>query len=339
MHKLIVSLLFVILILAAPCIASAQETGDGIIEGQVINDTAGSDNVAGLPVRLIGDVGGNVQIIEITETDTEGNFSFTDIAREYNYLVSVNYMGVDYYSVIVFPSDDVKTFVQIAVCDATTSDEDISVLMAHKIIDFKDTAVNVTEIYVLFNEGDKTFIGTSSGINGEQGILVFNLPEGATSFQAPQEMVDDFILLDNYKVEYAVPFPPGERQLVFTYDIPLEDKAGITIAFPVDYPTDYIDVMVRSDGVEVSTGQLAPDEPVETATGEKYIHFTGLDISHDSIIEIRLDKITDDSFSILITVIGVIAFVIIVSSITIYLLRRNKKQAIAGQNSDSIANE
>lgn len=337
MRKLIFGL-FILLILVTPGMALAQETGDGIIEGHVINDTADSGNVTGLHVRLISDIGENVQIIATTETDTEGNFSFTDIAREYKYLVSVSYMEVDYYSVVVFPSDDVKTFVEIAVCDATTSDKNIRVLMAHKIIDFRDTAVNITEINVLLNDGDQTYIG-GSGANGEQGILVFNLPGGAGAFQAPQELVDDFILSDDYKVEYAVPFPPGERQLVFTYDIPLEDETGITISFPVDYPTDYMDVMVKSDDVEVSTGQLAPADPVETGTGEKYIHFTGLDISRDSIIEIRVDKATDDSSFILITVIGVIAFVIIVSSITVYVLRRNKKRVIAGQNSDSIENE
>jgi hypothetical protein len=338
MRKLIFAL-FILLILVTPGTTVAQEVGDGIIEGQVINDTSGSGNVAGLHVRLISDIGEEIQIIATTETDTEGNFNFTDIARQYKYLVSVSYMEVDYYSVVVFPSDDVKTFVQIAVCDATTSDRDIRVLMAHKIIDFRDTSVNVTEISVLLNDGDQTFIGTGSGANGEQGILVFNLPEGAVGFQAAQELVDDFVLLDDYKVEYAVPFPPGERQLVFTYDIPLQYEEGITISFPVDYPTDYMDVMVRSDDVEVSTGQLAPADLVKTGTGESYIHFTGLDISRDSIIEIRVDRISDDSTFILITVLGVIAFVIIVSSITVYLLRRNKKRAIAGQNSDSIENE
>ena len=337
MRKLI-SGLFIILILVAPGMALAQEAGDGIIEGQVINDTAGSDNMAGLSVRLISDIGENVRIIATTDTDAEGNFSFTDIAREYKYLVSVSYMDVDYYSAVIFPADDVKAFVQIAVCDATTSDRDIRVLMAHKIIDFKDTAVNVTEISVLSNDGDKTFIGTSSGVDDDQGILVFNLPDGAGSFQVPQEMVDDFILLDGYKVAYAVPFPPGERQLVFTYDIPIENKAGILISFPVNYPTDYMDVMVKSEGIEVSTGQLAPAEPVETATGEKYLHFTGQGITRNSIIEIRVDKAAVDSSSILI-IIGVIVFIIIVSGLTVYLVRRNKKHAITRQNGDGIKNE
>jgi hypothetical protein len=107
----------------------------------------------------------------------------------------------------------------------------------------------------------------------------------------------------------------------------------------VDYPTDYLDVMVKSDDVEVSTGQLAPADPVETGTGEKYIHFTGLDLSRDSIIEIKVDRITANSSFILIPVIGVIVFVIIVSIITVYLLKRNRKRVIAGQNRDSVENE
>lgn len=338
MQKLIFGL-FILLILVTPGIAVAQETGNGIIEGQVINDTAGGGNVAGLHVRLISNVEENVQIIATTETDTEGNFHFTDVVMEFKYLVSVSYMEVDYYSAVVFPSDDVKALVEIAICNATTSDDDIRVLMAHKIVDFQDTAVNITEIYVLLNEGDRTYIGDDSSVNGEQGILVFTLPEGASSFQAPQELVDDFILSDDYKVGYAVPFPPGERQLIFTYDIPLQDKEGINISFPVDYPTDYMDVMVKSDDVEVSTGQLAPDEPVETGTGERYIHFTGHDISRDSMIEIRLDRLADNSSFILIVVVAVIAIVIIITVLTIYLVKRKTKQTVVSEHNSSIKDE
>jgi hypothetical protein len=43
-------------------IAAAQDSGNGTIEGQVINDTAGGGNVAGLQVCLIAYAGDEVPL-------------------------------------------------------------------------------------------------------------------------------------------------------------------------------------------------------------------------------------------------------------------------------------
>ena len=70
LRKLIFSL-FIFLLLGTQGAVIAQETGDGIIEGQVINDTADGGNVDGLHVRLISNIEENIQIIATTETNAD----------------------------------------------------------------------------------------------------------------------------------------------------------------------------------------------------------------------------------------------------------------------------
>ena len=124
------------------------------------------------------------------------------------------------------------------------------------------------EVFWLFNDGDKTYVGTD-------GVLVFTLPEGASGFEAPQELIPDYRFLDDNRVTYLVPFPPGERQLVFSYRLAKPDSAEFTIPLEVDYPTGSFVLMLGGEYVEVATNQLAPAEPVITDTGERFIHFRG----------------------------------------------------------------
>jgi hypothetical protein len=324
MYKFLLCLL-VLFILGLPGVALAQVPDDGTIDGQVVNETGGDGNVGGLEVCLFTYVDKEIQRSATTRTDDEGKFRFVNLVKEYKYLISVTYMDVDYYYPVVFSGDESSEYMEVAVCDTTKSDDAIKVVLAHKIIDFEEESAIVTEMFVLMNEGDHTYVGGEESIaDGTQGILVFTLPHGATAFGAPAELAGDFQLFNDNKVNYDVPFPPGERQIIFTYNVPIPKTGELNLSFMADYPTDYLDIMIKSDSVEVSTGQLAPAEPVVTDTGDKYIHFTGQDISRDSVIDIYLVRVSSGTSFIFIIVFIVI--VIIIIAILVYFVI--KKRAI-----------
>jgi hypothetical protein len=335
MRRFIFSLL-ICSVFALQGIAAAQESGNGAIDGQVINDTAGGGNVAGLQVCLIAYAGNEMQSTDTTTTDEEGKFRFEGLSRENTYLVSVTYMGVDYYYPVVFSSDEGAEFIQVAVCDSTESDEYIKVALAHKIIDFENENAIVTEMFVLVNGGDRTYVGDEESVVGnERGTLMFTLPQGATGFQSAPELAEDFLLLEDGRVAYTVPFPPGELQLFFFYSLPMPRRDELALSFTADYPTDYLDIMVKSDNIEVTTGQLAPADPVETGTGDRYIHYTGRNISRDSSIEIRLARLSDNSSFIFILAVSIL--VIIVIAVVVFLVKR--KSSIGGKQVNNNAGE
>lgn len=312
----------IIFILAALCLigwpaaVQGQEPTGGEINGQVVNGTEGGGSVAGVEVTLITYVDDMISDTTTTITDGEGRFRFSDVAREHAYLVSAKYMDVDYYYPVAFESGEETARVEVGVCDVTDSDRDIGVGLAHTMINVAEDSLKVTAVYRLYNDSDTTYVGAD-------GSSVFTLPEGAFAFEAPQELVIDYELLEDNRVAYLVPFPPGERQLVYAYSLPRPDDAEFNLPLKIDYATESLELMIAGDGIEVSLNELAPADPVVNDAGERFIHFQGKDLPRDTVVNIRLSgRNGDGGFPLYILWIIIAALVI---GIAVYLLKRKKK--------------
>jgi len=310
-------ILLILLVFGLPVTAIAQEPADGVINGQVINGTEGGGSVAGVEITLITYVDDMMAGTRTARTDGEGKFRFDDIVIEHEYLVSAEYMAVDYYYPVDFESGETVAPVEVWVCDTTASDEAIRVGQAHAIISVEEESLLVTEVFRLMNDGDRTYVGTD-------GILVFTLPAGVTEFGAPQELMPDYQFLDDNRVAYLVPFPPGERQLVFSYSLMKPESAEITVPLEIDYPTDSFELMVGGEGVEVAVSQLAPAEPVFTDTGERFIHFQGENLLRGTVLDVHISGLSEGGGMFFAVLWVIIAIVII--GIAIYLLKRRKRE-------------
>lgn len=316
MYRLI-TILAVLLVFGLPGAAFAQESAEGAINGQVINGTEGGGSVAGIEVTLITYINDVISETRTTKTDKEGKFQFDNVATEHEYLVSVRYVEVDYYYPVVFDPSETTAYVEIGVCDTTTSDQAIRIGLAHTIINIEEESLQVTEVFWLVNDGDRTYTGTD-------GVLVFTLMEGATVFEAPQELMPDYQFLDNNRVAYLVPFPPGERQLVYSYRLTKPSSNELAIPLEIHYPTDVLELMIAGEDIEVAVTQLAPAEPVVTDTGERFIHFRGENLPRGTVVNLRLSNVSGSSVPysvILYVIIGVV-----IAGIAVYLMKRMRKR-------------
>jgi len=319
--RFFIAILAIFLFAGLPAGALAQEPVEGTISGQVINGTEGGGSVGGTVVSLLVYVDGLLSDTRTAVSDSEGKFEFVNINMEHTYLVSASYMDVDYYYPVVFEPGETVAYVEVGVCDTTTSDDNIRVGLTRKIVDFDDENLSVTEVYWLMNDGDRTYVGTD-------GVLFFPLPQGAYSFEAPEELMIDYQLLDGDMVTYLVSFPPGERQLIYSYKLPGGDSDRLDIALAVNYPTDFLELLVAGDGVEVAVGQLAPVEPVVADSGERYLYFRGQNFSPDEVINVHLSGLSGGGgfpFYVLWIIIGVA-----VAVLAIYVVRRMLKVKIDG---------
>ena len=91
--------------------------------------------------------------------------------------------------------------------------------------------------------------------------------------------------------------------------------------------------MIKSDNVEVTTGQLAPADPVETGTGERYIHYIGQNISRDSVIDIRIASLSNNTSFIVLLLIAVLAITIVAG--VVFIIKRRKS---VGRHQESNGN-
>ena len=316
MRRIIIISAFLLLTLW-PVSAYAQESAVGEITGQVVNGTEGGGSVVGTAITLITYVDDAISSTRTITTDDEGKFHFNNVTREHDYLVSAKYMGVDYYYPVTFETGVTAAYVEVGVCDVTNSDRDISIGLAHFVINVTEDSLDITAVYWLVNDGDTTYVGTD-------GALVFTMPEGASGFEAPPELMMDYQLLEGNRVAYLVPFPPGERQLYYSYRLTKPDAAEFTIPLKIDYPTDSLDLMVAGEDIEVAVTRLAPAEPVVTDTGQLYIHFQGRKLPRDTVIDLQLFGLSGGGgfpFLIIWTII-VIAIIVLV----VYLISRRKKR-------------
>ena len=277
-------LLLALFVHALPTLAVAQDAADGVIQGQVVNGTEGGGSVAGVRITLYNSIDDALEGEQTTTADGQGGFEFAGVPTEHEYMISANYMDVDYYYSVGFESGNTSAVVEVPVCDATASDDAIRVMLAHTIIRVEEDSLEVTEVVLLTNDGEKSYVGTN-------GVLVFTLPQGATDFGSTGELMQDFEFLDSSRVTYAVPFPPGERQLVYSYRLPRTAPGESIIPLEIAYPTDSLEVMVGGDDIEVSSTQLAPAEPIETEDGERYIHLWGENLARGTVLNLSVRSV------------------------------------------------
>jgi 5-hydroxyisourate hydrolase-like protein (transthyretin family) len=328
MMKRLIFVLLIIIAIGLPGNLSAQDSGQGIIEGQVVNETEGGGSVAGLDVGLIGLVEDEVKEIQTGQTDEEGKFRFADISVTQSYMVRVCYMQIDYYYPIDFSDGETEKFIEVPVCDTTTSDQAIRVYLSHIILRAEDGYFSVKEVMWLLNEGDKTYIGSEeTSFGGVQGTLVFTLPEGATDFGVSEELAGDYFTIDNNTVTNTLVFPPGEKEIVFYYKLYVPDSGDLVIELFMDYPTDTLHVMVQGEDVEVTSTRLSPDDPIIMETGEQYIYFNGGSFDRGDTVDVCLSSLAGDS-SLVFIIIGAVAVVVIIGCIA-YFMMRKRAQALS----------
>lgn len=316
MRRLITLFTVLFLLIGISRSAYAQEPAKGEIAGQVVNGTEGGGSVAGLEITLITYVDDMMSATTAMTTDGEGKFLFDNVIKEHDYLVSAKYMGVDYYYPVTFESGAKTAQVEVGVCDVTDSDQAISIGLTHTVIVFDEDSLEITSVYWLVNDGDTTYVGAD-------GALVFTLPEGAFGFEAPPELMVDFQLLEGNRIAYLVPFPPGERQLYYSYRLAKPDSAEFTLPLKVDYPTDSLDIMVAGEDIEAAVTQLAPADPVVTDTGQRFIHFQGKNLPRNMVIDLRLSNLSGGSGSPWLILWVIIAIVVVVGT-AVYLIRRRR---------------
>ena len=227
-------------------------------------------------------------------------------------------MEVDYYYLAAFDPGETTTYVEVGVCDTTSSDQTIKIGLAHTIINIEEESLQVNEVFWLVNDGDRTYVG-------EDGVLVFTLAEGATSFEAPEELMPDYQFLDDNRVTYLIHFPPGERQLVYSYRLVKPESNELTIPLKIYYPTDSLELMVAGEDIEITVNQLAPADPVVADTGERFIHYRGENLPRDTVVDIHLYYLSGTS-NMLFTVFWVIIGMAVVGTAVYIVMKRAKRE-------------
>jgi hypothetical protein len=321
--------------------AHAQEDAQGVIEGTVVAGTTETNGaVSDLETTLViwkhgptdassdssesVESAGSAAAAGTTErrttlTDSTGAFRFEGLAtgNDYLYTVSVNYAGVDYWSDSVqVQSDSPLAALQLPVYETTTDASAVKVVLDHLAVQVnKDgQTIEVLNYVKLHNGSDRTLV--AEGVNTtttHPAALRLPLPEGATNIAPVDGFSQENLSLTDDGLADSTPFPPGDREVVVSYDLPYSE-ASYLLERAVMYPTDKLAVLMPLGDVQIDSAQL-PNRNETEMEGNKFLVMTGESLTPATPVQLTLSGlpkadskgIGTDVLRPLVVIVGVLA--------------------------------
>lgn len=242
------------------------------ITGELKMGSPGGTLPPDLQITLHGFDGQSETVTETATADAEGKFEFAnlDVVSGRLFILSTDYEGVRYVSEVShLDAAGGTTDLPITIYDTTTDGSTVQASRLHLIVDFPTSdTMEVIELWVLSNTGDRTVAPSSSG------GLQFSLPIGASqlSFETTQLAGMASSTPDGF--DLALPVQPGQEttQLAFSFQIPYSGEVDFQQL--VHYPVAGVTLLLPSDGPGVQ-GSGVSDEGIQDIGGQQY-HQYGL---------------------------------------------------------------
>lgn len=264
---------------------------NGVLQGQVINATTGQP-LGNMEVTL-RIVENNTELERLTaQADSAGNYTFEKLPTDHSVLYGVEgrYKDVTYFSdqPALFTPDSTETTLDLKVYETTSSAETVNVSQFHYLLTFTPEAVNIVQVFILSNTGNKTYIGNQGQ------TLSFSLPADAQNVTFENDPAGQrFRELDGGYAD-TDPVTPGEgsSSIVAVYDLPYDDTLTINVPLPGDVAS--ANVLLQDQGAKLSSEQLKFVETGEFQ-GTSFSVYSAADLKKDQPLTLQLtdlDKLT-----------------------------------------------
>ncbi len=277
---------------------TARAQGGGVLEGMVVNGTVDGAAVgAEIPIALYVYLGGSELEVLETTTDAEGRFRFEglDIDPNLEYWPEAVYRDVPHAipEPLQFEDDQTPLTVTLTVYEPTNDDSAISLSSVHSIAESFDQVLRITEIHLLSNSGDRTYVG--GGDDPDQATTVFiPLPEGAVGLSFGNEVEGRFVEVEGGFWDTEPVTPGSETSLVFfsyhliaTGDtIPLERRFA--------YPVANLNMLVAQPGLALTSEQMQ-SRGIQLFQDRQYEFFVAENLRPDTPLAVEFIQIADAS--------------------------------------------
>ncbi len=201
--------------------AAAQEQPTTIVvEGSVLDGTAGGHVGPGLPVFLVSSAGPERELQAATDEDGKFRFDTPPPPTGERLGVSIQYQGA-VYGAIVQVVQGLTLPMTITVYDSSDDESLIEASSASLLFARADRATQTLwalEIVKLVNDNDQTYVPGP----GPMQLLRFGLPPGADDLSVDTGLIGADVLQVDRGFAITAPVPPGEHEVMYAYSIPYE---------------------------------------------------------------------------------------------------------------------
>lgn len=261
--------------------------------GRLVNKTPGGQGVGGIEVTLTENREGRESGKRAARTDAQGRFRFADLSAGVglSYGLSVNYQRGEYLAGPV--ASDAKSAdraIEIPVYDATTDPRALGVKLHHAIFDPAQDGFRVTEVLVVRNAGDRTYVGDRELGDGRRATLRFTLPAGSTDIKCGDGLMDCCSVPTEAGFTDTMDVKPGERQVAFTYI--LGGGSAVQFVRPLDYPTQAVELFVPERTRIASPSGLQTAGVATGENGRRYTRLTGVSLAPPARLAVTMEGLS-----------------------------------------------
>ena len=279
------------LILLSFLLTAGPDAGGGTITGTVVNSSSGKTPISGAEVVLRAEVRGESVICGQTLADRQGRFVFHDLPQgnEYWYLPGANrdavhFPGPRLHLTPQRPSADVELSVYDSIsapCPLVIRRQDISMR-------FQSGALSVTESIIVDNPTRRCYVGARSQDGGEPITMQLSIPPNFERITFQREFFGRRFCLLGDKLATSIPWPPGQRQLEFTYVLPVQQGFYLWQR-PLDLPCEQLCLSIETPKVEDISCNLSA-EP--SSTPDKAVYQShGATLPKGYVVRVELGRL------------------------------------------------
>jgi hypothetical protein len=237
-----------ILLLIGMTLPGLPPQGDGTIRGVVVNTSAAAPVACRATVVLRIQSGGQFVPFRETESDAQGRFRFDNLPLGviYTYKVGANRDEVHYPGPrIVLTGERPEATAELSVCDAVARPNPLVIRRFEIAIVPRPGALVVSESLLVENPSSRCYVGEPPPSGGEPMTLALGIPADfeRTTFQ--EEFYGRRFALAGGKVVTGIPWPPGRREIKYTYVL-RNEQAYRCWQRPLDLPCSQVRVCVHT---------------------------------------------------------------------------------------------
>ena len=286
-----VALLLPMLLFSLSSPALAAEPASGVIEGQLVNGTAGGSSVAGQTVTLTTYIGDAETGKSAVKSGADGRFVFNGLstASGNSYEVKLRYQEADYTGRRLSLADNETTqSTTLTVYDSTDSDSAISITAAHTIIYLGAGNLEVVEYLIFTNASDRSYVGsgeiTSTG--SKRTLKLPPLPAEATDLQYGGELIVGRVLPDSNGLFDTSAVLPGEKLIAYSYKVSY-NSGSYKFSQKVYYPIASYNFLVQGETTKATSSRLSPGQVVDFQ-GIKFVSLSGSALAPGETLNVQL---------------------------------------------------
>ncbi len=241
----------------------------GTIQGTVANGTTDAPSLGGLLVTLHGYDDFATSVTLTATTDSAGAFALSNVpnvAGRY-YLLSVPYEGVPYSrDLLKFDANATTLHAKVQLYESTADPSVLRVGQLHLVFDLASDGATVTEICLLSNTGQRTFVAP-----GGAGLTI-PVPANAAAVAVQNQQGSINADRTAQGLQITAPLLPGQgtAELIFTFRL-LSRPVAFEQTLP--FAVDSVTVFVPASGAAIQGASLQ-DGGQQTFQGKPYHVFS-----------------------------------------------------------------